>query len=260
MPVAGIGDIIGDATRRGRRVQRHPAGARGGDRRGRGGGRGARRPADQRELRALPRRAGPDRAGLRSPWPARRRGAGGRPSRPRHRPGTGRGGGGAGRRLGDVRRLGAARRGRMWPSRPRSPPGATSAASGWRPSWARWAARTACTRPAPAPIRTRRPSTWRATGVDALAVAVGTSHAMTTRDAVLDLVLIAELRAAVPVPLVLHGSSGVPDDTLREAVRHGMKKINIATHLNKVFTGADPRPPGRGRQGGRLPQVSRARP
>ncbi|MEV6867301.1 class II fructose-bisphosphate aldolase [Streptosporangium subroseum] len=74
------------------------------------------------------------------------------------------------------------------------------------------------------------------TGVDALAVAVGTSHAMTTRDAVLDLVLIAELRAAVPVPLVLHGSSGVPDDTLREAVRHGMKKINIATHLNKVFT------------------------
>ncbi|MEU6996847.1 class II fructose-bisphosphate aldolase [Nonomuraea sp. NPDC046570] len=76
------------------------------------------------------------------------------------------------------------------------------------------------------------------TGVDALAVAVGTSHAMTTKDAVLDLELIASLRAAVPVPLVLHGSSGVPDDTLREAVRHGMKKINIATHLNKAFTGA----------------------
>ncbi|MFG1941766.1 ketose-bisphosphate aldolase [Nonomuraea sp. NPDC048826] len=76
------------------------------------------------------------------------------------------------------------------------------------------------------------------TGVDALAVAVGTSHAMTTKEAVLDLALIAELRAALPVPLVLHGSSGVPDDTLREAVRHGMKKINIATHLNKAFTGA----------------------
>ncbi|GAA4528298.1 MULTISPECIES: class II fructose-bisphosphate aldolase [Nonomuraea] len=76
------------------------------------------------------------------------------------------------------------------------------------------------------------------TGVDALAVAVGTSHAMTTKDAVLDLALIAELRAALPVPLVLHGSSGVPDDTLREAVRNGMKKINIATHLNKAFTGA----------------------
>ncbi|MEO3874917.1 class II fructose-bisphosphate aldolase [Nonomuraea sp. B12E4] len=76
------------------------------------------------------------------------------------------------------------------------------------------------------------------TGVDALAVAVGTSHAMTTKDAVLDLELVAELHAAVPVPLVLHGSSGVPDDVLREAVRHGMKKINIATHLNKAFTGA----------------------
>ncbi|MEU1386475.1 MULTISPECIES: class II fructose-bisphosphate aldolase [unclassified Nonomuraea] len=76
------------------------------------------------------------------------------------------------------------------------------------------------------------------TGVDALAVAVGTSHAMTTKDAVLDLELIAELRAAVPVPLVLHGSSGVPDDVLREAVRNGMKKINIATHLNKAFTRA----------------------
>ncbi|MFG1618667.1 class II fructose-bisphosphate aldolase [Nonomuraea wenchangensis] len=76
------------------------------------------------------------------------------------------------------------------------------------------------------------------TGVDALAVAVGTSHAMTTKSAELDLGLIAELRGAVPVPLVLHGSSGVPDDTLRAAVRHGMKKINIATHLNKAFTGA----------------------
>ena len=49
-----------------------------------------------------------------------------------------------------------------------------------------------------------------ATGVDALAVAVGSSHAMTTRTAALDLELIARLRAAVPVPLVLHGSSGVP--------------------------------------------------
>ncbi|MBB5075039.1 class II fructose-bisphosphate aldolase [Nonomuraea endophytica] len=76
------------------------------------------------------------------------------------------------------------------------------------------------------------------TGVDALAVAVGSSHAMTTKDAVLDLALIAELRAAVPVPLVLHGSSGVPDETLSAAVRQGMKKINIATHLNKAFTGA----------------------
>ncbi|NEA28057.1 class II fructose-bisphosphate aldolase [Actinomadura bangladeshensis] len=77
-----------------------------------------------------------------------------------------------------------------------------------------------------------------ATGVDALAVAVGTSHAMLTRDTVLDLPLIARLAAAVPVPLVLHGSSGVPDGALTAAVGHGMVKINVATQLNKVYTGA----------------------
>lgn len=75
-----------------------------------------------------------------------------------------------------------------------------------------------------------------ATGVDALAVAVGSSHAMTERSALLDLDLIADLHAAVPVPLVLHGSSGVPDEEIVRAVRAGMRKINIATHLNKVFT------------------------
>jgi fructose-bisphosphate aldolase class II len=77
-----------------------------------------------------------------------------------------------------------------------------------------------------------------ATGVDALAVAVGSSHAMLTRDAALDLGLIAAIRAAVSVPLVLHGSSGVPDRDLAAAVRAGMTKINIATQLNKVFTAA----------------------
>ena len=76
-----------------------------------------------------------------------------------------------------------------------------------------------------------------ATGIDAVAVAVGSSHAMTTRTARLDLELIAAIRDAVPVPLVLHGSSGVPDDHLREAVGSGMTKINISTHLNGTFTG-----------------------
>lgn len=77
-----------------------------------------------------------------------------------------------------------------------------------------------------------------ATGVDLLAVAVGTSHQMLTRDAVLDFDLIAALHAAVPVPLVLHGSSGVSDEGMTRAVDAGMRKINIATHLNKAFTGA----------------------
>jgi fructose-bisphosphate aldolase class II len=77
-----------------------------------------------------------------------------------------------------------------------------------------------------------------ATGVDALAVAVGSSHAMHTRTARLDHALIAQLRDSVQVPLVLHGSSGVPDDELTAAVRAGMAKINIGTALNLAFTGA----------------------
>jgi fructose-bisphosphate aldolase class II len=77
-----------------------------------------------------------------------------------------------------------------------------------------------------------------ATGVDALAVAVGTSHAMTDRSAAVDLDLITRLRDAVPVPLVLHGSSGVPDVDLTRAITAGISKVNIATHLNRVFTDA----------------------
>jgi fructose-bisphosphate aldolase class II len=77
-----------------------------------------------------------------------------------------------------------------------------------------------------------------ATGVDALAVAVGSSHAMTERSAVLDHDLIARLREAVGVPLVLHGSSGVPDAELARAVAGGLVKVNIGTALNIAFTGA----------------------
>ncbi|WP_329619251.1 class II fructose-bisphosphate aldolase [Streptomyces sp. NBC_01255] len=77
-----------------------------------------------------------------------------------------------------------------------------------------------------------------ATGVDALAVAVGSEHQMLTRDAVLDFELIARLRAAVDTPLVLHGSSGVSDADLTAAIAAGMTKVNVSTHLNKAFTQA----------------------
>ncbi|WP_026553331.1 class II fructose-bisphosphate aldolase [Arthrobacter sp. H20] len=77
-----------------------------------------------------------------------------------------------------------------------------------------------------------------ATGVDALAVAVGSSHAMTQRSAELDLNLIAVLKSALDVPLVLHGSSGVSDHTLAAAIRSGMTKINVSTHLNHLSTRA----------------------
>lgn len=77
-----------------------------------------------------------------------------------------------------------------------------------------------------------------ATGVDALAVAVGSSHAMTDRTAALDLELIARLHEALPVPLVLHGSSGVADAEIARAIAAGMTKINVSTHLNGHFTRA----------------------
>ncbi len=75
-----------------------------------------------------------------------------------------------------------------------------------------------------------------ATGVDALAVAVGSSHAMTSRTAALDHELIADIAATVPVPLVLHGSSGVPDAELAAAIAAGMRKINIGTILSVAYT------------------------
>ena len=75
-----------------------------------------------------------------------------------------------------------------------------------------------------------------ATAIDALAVAVGSEHAMVDRSAELDLALVRRLAAGVPVPLVLHGSSGVADVLLGAAVDAGMRKINIGTALAVVAT------------------------
>ena len=76
------------------------------------------------------------------------------------------------------------------------------------------------------------------TDVDGLAVAVGSSHAMIDRTAALDLELIHALASTLPVPLVLHGSSGVPDATLQAAVGAGIVKVNIGTILNVAMTAA----------------------
>lgn len=77
-----------------------------------------------------------------------------------------------------------------------------------------------------------------ATGINALAVAVGSSHAMTEQTATLDLDLIAAIANTVDVPLVLHGSSGVPQPGLVAATAAGMWKINIGTALNASATAA----------------------
>ncbi|MFF0013742.1 ketose-bisphosphate aldolase [Streptomyces sp. NPDC005374] len=75
-------------------------------------------------------------------------------------------------------------------------------------------------------------------GVDALAVAIGSAHAMTERTATLDHGLLKSLATAVDVPLVLHGSSGVRDDELTAAVAGGIVKVNVGTALNIAMTGA----------------------
>jgi len=75
-------------------------------------------------------------------------------------------------------------------------------------------------------------------GVDALAVAIGSAHAMTERTATLDHDLLKRLATTVDVPLVLHGSSGVRDDELTAAVAGGIAKVNVGTALNIAMTGA----------------------
>jgi fructose-bisphosphate aldolase class II len=74
------------------------------------------------------------------------------------------------------------------------------------------------------------------TGVDGLAVAVGSSHAMREQTANVDLDLIAAIRRAVEVPLVLHGSSGVDDTSIRAACAAGIRKVNFGTRFNVVMT------------------------
>lgn len=69
-------------------------------------------------------------------------------------------------------------------------------------------------------------------------MAVGSVHAMTTRTAALDHDLIARIGATLDVPLVLHGSSGVPDRELTAAVAGGIAKVNVGTALNQAMTGA----------------------
>ncbi|MEU6350473.1 class II fructose-bisphosphate aldolase [Streptomyces sp. NPDC047072] len=75
-------------------------------------------------------------------------------------------------------------------------------------------------------------------GVDALAVAVGSAHAMTERTATLDHYLLKRLATTLDVPLVLHGSSGVRDDELTAAVAGGISKVNVGTALNIAMTQA----------------------
>ncbi|MEG1268768.1 MAG: class II fructose-bisphosphate aldolase, partial [Oscillospiraceae bacterium] len=76
------------------------------------------------------------------------------------------------------------------------------------------------------------------TGVDSLAVAIGTAHGFYKGDPMLDFERLALLKAAVSIPLVLHGSSGVSDEDVRRAISLGVCKVNFATELRVAYTQA----------------------
>lgn len=74
-----------------------------------------------------------------------------------------------------------------------------------------------------------------ATGVDALAVAIGTAHGFYDKEPKLDLGLLSKISNATEVTLVLHGGSGVPAESLRQAIDRGICKINVATEIKNIF-------------------------
>jgi len=78
----------------------------------------------------------------------------------------------------------------------------------------------------------------RETGVDSLAVSIGTAHGQYRGTPELDFPRLKKIKEEVKIPIVLHGSSGVPDESIREAVRLGVRKVNIDTNIREAFTAA----------------------
>ena len=76
----------------------------------------------------------------------------------------------------------------------------------------------------------------RRTGVDSLAVGIGTAHGFYAKTPVLDKARLSEIRAVVAVPLVLHGASGLSDGDVRDCIARGICKVNFATELRAAYT------------------------
>ena len=74
------------------------------------------------------------------------------------------------------------------------------------------------------------------TGIDSLAVAIGTAHGLYKEDPKLDFERLKEIRSLVTIPLVLHGASGVPEEAVKKAISLGITKVNIATELKIPFS------------------------
>jgi fructose-bisphosphate aldolase class II len=73
------------------------------------------------------------------------------------------------------------------------------------------------------------------TAVDALAVAIGTAHGQYKFEPKLDFERLAKIRDLVDIPIVLHGSSGVPDKDIQKAISLGVRKVNIDTNIREAF-------------------------
>jgi tagatose 1,6-diphosphate aldolase GatY/KbaY len=76
------------------------------------------------------------------------------------------------------------------------------------------------------------------TGIDSLAVAIGTAHGLYTAEPKLDFERLAEIREQVDIPLVLHGASGLPTADIHQAITLGICKVNVATELKIAFADA----------------------
>ena len=74
------------------------------------------------------------------------------------------------------------------------------------------------------------------TGCGSLAVGVGTAHGVYKGTPHIEQGVLKEIRSRLEIPLVLHGTSGVPDDQVAEAIRNGICKVNYATELRQAFT------------------------
>lgn len=78
----------------------------------------------------------------------------------------------------------------------------------------------------------------RRTGIDSLAVAIGSAHGMYQGEPRLDFERLAQIRDRVDIPLVLHGASGIPEAMLRRSIELGICKVNVATELKIAFSDA----------------------
>ncbi len=74
------------------------------------------------------------------------------------------------------------------------------------------------------------------TGIDSLAIAIGTAHGFYNGTPVLDLERLSEIRKRVSIPLVLHGASGLSDDDIRACIARGICKVNFATDLRVAYS------------------------